>query len=207
MAEDDEVVAAAKRGEPEAWAALYRAHAARLLAWLRTRPCADTAVTADDVAAEAWLVAASKVADFSGDTGAFAGWLFGIARKVQGSSHRRAVRRATDATDPSEAGDHLPVEPDPTLVLDDRAWVREAIASLPPRERDAVGLVDAVGLSQAAAAEALGVSTVALRVARHRGLRRLRRVLGVEDGAPRGTTEPGDPEPARGTGDHVTRRP
>jgi RNA polymerase sigma-70 factor (ECF subfamily) len=192
---DDAVVAAAKRGEPEAWAELYRAHAARLLAWLRTRPCADAAITADDVAAEAWLVAAAKVADFDGDVDGFAGWLFGIARKVQGSTHRRAVRRATDPTDPTEpAGLEPDPTPDPTLVLDERDWVRAAIASLPPRERDAVGLVDGVGLTPAAAAEVLGTTGVALRVARHRGLRRLRRVLGVsataDEPEPEGTTVP-----------------
>jgi RNA polymerase sigma-70 factor, ECF subfamily len=184
---DDAIVAAAKRGEPEAWAQLYVDHAGRLLAWLRTRPSADPAITAEDVAAEAWLVAASKIADFDGSGSDLAGWLFGIARKIQGSTHRRAVRRATDATDPTDLGGAeagtapgLPAVPDPTEALDDRAWVREAIAALPPRERDAVGLVDGVGLSLAAAAEALGVTGVALRVARHRGLRRLRRVLDVQ---------------------------
>ena len=177
---DDDVIAAAKQGDSEAWAELYRLHAGALLSWLRTRPCRDVAVTADDIGAEAWLVAASKVADFSGSATEFAGWLFGIARKISGSSHRRAVRRATFPTEDEVLAGNLEAGPDPTLILDERLWVREAIASLPPRERDAVGLVDGLGMSPSMAAKALDISTVALRVARHRGHRRLRSVLGVK---------------------------
>jgi RNA polymerase sigma-70 factor, ECF subfamily len=176
MAErDDALVAAAKAGDPEAWRALHRAHAARLVAWLSARPSGDSMVAAEDVAAEAWLVAASKVADFHGTADDFAGWLFGIARKIGGSTRRRSERRRTT---PREVDDHLPPVDDPTLELDGDDWVRRALASLPPRERDAVGLVDGLGLDNHAAAAALGISAVAVRVARHRGLRRLRRSLG-----------------------------
>jgi RNA polymerase sigma-70 factor, ECF subfamily len=176
MAErDDALVAAAKAGEPEAWRTLHRAHAGRLISWLSIRPSGDSMVTAEDVAAEAWLVAASKIADFHGTGDDFAGWLFGIARRIGGSTARRSARRRTS---PGEVADHLPVVPDPTLELDGGDWVREALASLPPRERDVVGLVDVLGLDTCGAATALGISAVAVRVARHRGLRRLRAHLG-----------------------------
>lgn len=178
---DDPLVARAKAGDPEAWRELYRAHAGRLVAWLSTRPSGDSMVAAEDVAAEAWLVAADKVADFHGTSSDFAGWLFGIARKISGSTKRRSDRRRTsptDLTDLAEAAGAVPAEADPTLLLDGGDWVRRALASLPPRERDAVGLVDGLGFEGPAAARVLGVSPVALRVARHRGLRRLRTELG-----------------------------
>lgn len=198
MAErDDEIVAAAKEGDPEAWRALYRAHGGRLVAWLSARPSGDSMVAPEDVAAEAWLVAASKVADFHGTSSDFAGWLFGIARKHGASARRRSERRRTT---PTEVGDHLPEVPDHTLVLDGQDWVRHALAALPPRERDVVGLVDGLGLDTHAAATALGISPVAVRVARHRGLRRLRRVEG-----PVATADP--PRPGRRGGGPTVSRP
>ncbi|WP_299050550.1 RNA polymerase sigma factor [uncultured Nocardioides sp.] len=168
---DDQVVAAAKSGDTEAWRALYADHAGRLVAWLSSRPTGDTAGSPEDVASEAWLVAAAKIADFHGSSSDFAGWLFGIARKLSGGTKRRADRRRTH---PGEVDDHLDREPDHAVAVEGRDWVRDAIASLPPRERDAVGLVDGLGFDNATAAEALGVSAVSLRVARHRGLRKLR---------------------------------
>lgn len=174
---DDALVAAAKEGDPQAWRTLHRAHTGRLIAWLSTRQTGDSVASPEDVAAEAWLVAASKIADFDGTSSDFAGYLFGIARKLSANAHRRSLRRGTD---PGDVEAHLDAGPDPTLLIDARDWVRDAIASLPDRERDAVGLVDGLGFDNREAAEALGVSTVAVRVARHRGLRRLRDRLGPD---------------------------
>ncbi|MEP9362963.1 RNA polymerase sigma factor [Nocardioides sp. CN2-186] len=173
---DDHLVDAARAGEPDAWRELYEAHAGRLLAWLRLRPTGDSATTAEDVAAEAWLIAAGKIADFHGTSSDFAGWLFGIARNLSVRAKEKSDRRQTHPGDAMHLEHHGDAVPDPTLVIDDQSWLRDAIASLPPRERDAVGLVDGLGMDTLTAAEALGISAVALRVARHRGLRRLRRL-------------------------------
>ncbi len=176
MAEPDlDLVVRAKDGDPDAWRELYRAHAGRLVAWLRLRPTGDPALTADDVAADAWLVAAAKIADFDGSSSEFAGWLFGIARKISFRAKERSDRRQTR---PGEVGDHLDAVPDPTRVVDTQDWVRQVLQTLPPRERDVVGLIDGLGLDIQGAAAALGISQVAVRVARHRGLRRLERTTG-----------------------------
>lgn len=170
--DDDDVVARAKQGDPDAWRELYREHAGRLVAWLRLRPTGDAALSADDIAADAWVVAASKVADFSGTSSEFAGWLFGIARKIAYRAKERSDRRRTE---PGAVEDHLDVVPDPTIAIDSQLWVRHTLESLPPRERDVLTLVDGLGLDNQAAARALGITAVAVRVARHRGLRRLER--------------------------------
>jgi RNA polymerase sigma-70 factor (ECF subfamily) len=154
---------------------LYETHAGRLVVWLGTRPSGDSAASPEDIAAEAWLVAAQKVADFSGTASAFAGWLFGIARNLSATTSRRSARRRTDPTE-TDATLELPVE-DGTLVIAAQDWVKQALSTLPPRERDVVGCMDGLGLDTAATAQALGISEVAVRVARHRGLRRLRRML------------------------------
>lgn len=174
MRNDDDLVARAKSGDPEAWRSLYRDHAGRLLAWLRTRPTGDSAASADDVAAEAWYLAASKIGEFSGSSTDFAGWLFGIARKVGAGVKRTADRRGTQ---PSEAASELGRVDDHTLVYEHADWVRDTISVLPPRERDAVALVDGLGLDVSSAAKVLGVRTATLRVARHRGLRRLQQSM------------------------------
>jgi RNA polymerase sigma-70 factor (ECF subfamily) len=168
----------AKTGDPDAWRELYRAHAGRLVVWLGTRAHGDTAVAPEDVAAEAWLVAAQKVADFTGTSEQFAGWLFGIARNLAATHHRRSVRRRTDPGLPETL--ELPAS-DAIGAADGRDWVRRALAQLPPRERDVVACIDGVGLDVPATAEALGISAVAVRVAHHRGLRRLRAVAPPED--------------------------
>ena len=62
-----------------------------------------------------------------------------------------------------------------TVVEND--WVNEALECLTSRERDVVTLIDVLGLETAAAAKALGLSSTAVRVARHRALKRLRTAL------------------------------
>lgn len=173
MATDDDLIAAAKAGEAEAWRELYVAHAARLVSWLQLRPMADASLTADDIASEAWLVAASKVADYHGSAADFGGWLFGIARKVGATAQRTAVRRATVPAD--EPGDLVTeVVPDHSAAHERLVGVKGLLDVLSPSERDAIALVDCLGIPAAEAARILGVSGVSLRVARHRGLKRLK---------------------------------
>ena len=168
---DDAVVAAAKGGDQDAWRSLYRAHAGRLVVWLETRSGSDRAVAAEDVAAQTWLTAAEKVHDYEGGADEFGAWLFGIARRVAANAQRRSGRRRTDpvADTPVEATAGF------ESAVADGVWVRELLTGLSPRERDVVACVDVVGLSTADTARALGLTPVAVRVARHRGLRRLRR--------------------------------
>jgi len=165
---DDDIVAAAKRGDPEAWRELYRAHAGRLLLWLETRTIPGSGDTAEDLAAASWLVAAEKIADFHGSSSDFAGWLFGIARNHAANARRRTGRRNGAVL---HLDDHVP-GPESALVGD--AWVRHALATLPDRERDVITCLEVLDLDVASTADALGISAVAVRVARHRGLKKLR---------------------------------
>lgn len=178
MSADDDVVHRAKNGDPEAWRELYRAHAGRLVVWLNTRPSGDAAIASEDLAAETWLTAAQKVADFTGSADEFAGWLFGIARKLSANSRRRSVRRVTS---PSAAPPDLLGSESHESGVSGHDWVMKALAVLPPRERDVIACLEVVGLDVAATARALGITPVATRVARHRGLRRLRLLAPDQD--------------------------
>jgi RNA polymerase sigma-70 factor (ECF subfamily) len=140
--------------------------------WLHTRPSGDFAVSPADLANDAWLTAAEKIAEFDGTSSEFAGWLFGIARKHGANARRRGLRRRTEAR--AEIDDHRLVVAGPEPALAGHDWAIRALATLPARERDVVGCIDVVGLDIETTARALGISAVAVRVARHRGLRRLR---------------------------------
>lgn len=171
---DDQTVSAAKAGDADAWHALYVAHAGRLLLWLRARQPVDCAVSADDVASETWLVAARRVHHFHGTSDQFAGWLFGIGRKVSANQARRGALRTTATLDDGHV--ELPgLGPaDPQETVTGLAWVRTELARLPRRERDVLACMEVIGLDVAATAHALGMTSVAVRVSRHRALKRLR---------------------------------
>lgn len=132
-------------------------------------------VAPEDVAAEAWLVASHRIADFSGSSDDFGGWLFGIARKVSANARRTHRRRGTTPSD--EVTQMLPALDGHGDDVAQQQWLRDVLATLPPRERDVVALVDGLGMDRAEAAEVLGISAVSLRVARHRGLKKVERLL------------------------------
>lgn len=187
---DSALTSRAREGDPAAWRELYAAIGGRLLVWLRSQPHLDPSLDHEDVAAETWCTAASRIADFEGDVDAFAGWLFGIARNHVLNTNRRAQRRATAPTDvdPREVagasrrgGSH----PDVALgsgyeQVEQLGWIRGLLARLPAREADVVACIDVVGLDVGATARALGLSSNAVRVAHHRALRRLRPIVAAE---------------------------
>ena len=180
-AQGDELVARARDGDEAAWAELYGDHAERLVVWLRHLHHDDPASDAEDIAAEAWLTAARRVADFEGDRHDFAGWLFGIARNVSRSRYRvsRARRTTPLVSDHQEVALGGAGDPAPQVVGAD--LTRRLVAVLPEREAQVVACIDVVGLDVATTGAALGISATAVRVAHHRGLRRLRRLLAAEE--------------------------
>lgn len=173
---DDDVVRRARQGDQEAWGELYAAHAARLVTWLHSLPTGDAASDCEDVAAEAWLTAARRMHDFSGDAADFAGWLFGIARNLVWNQRRRTGRRATvpHAVDLAQPG-MWGVDDDTAATSAVGAdLTRRLLALLPTREAEVVACLDVVGLDVATTSAALGISRTAVRVAHHRALTRLR---------------------------------
>jgi RNA polymerase sigma-70 factor (ECF subfamily) len=175
---DDDLIRRAKAGEGDAWRELYRAHAGRLAVWLRAVGSGDVALGPEDIAAEAWLTAASKIDGFHGTGEEFGGWLFGIARKIAANVRRRSGRRATFGAAPDDL-DAVAAPVPPSDDAEQADWVRSVLADLPRREREVLGCIEVIGLDVATTAAALGMSATAVRVARHRGLRRLRGLRAV----------------------------
>lgn len=176
---DGPLVQRAKRGDEAAWSDLYVRHGRRLVVWLASLPSGDAALAPEDVASEAWLVAAAKVADFTGSDDDFGGWLVGIARNTVVNHQRRSARRRTNPSDDLGA-DRVDPAAAPEAVVAEQDAVRRLLAHLSPREAEVVACIDVAGLDVAATARALDMSATAVRVARHRALGRLRKHLGEE---------------------------
>jgi RNA polymerase sigma-70 factor (ECF subfamily) len=165
---------AAQRGDEEAFATLYRDAQPSLVRYLRV--AADPG-TAEDVAAETWVHVVRGLKGFRGDEQAWRGWLMTTARRRAVDAGRLRDRRPTV---PLEPGD----EPTPglaaeTLALEglDTRSALALVATLPPQQAEAVVLRVVVGLEPKQVAEVLGCSPGAVRVAVHRGLKRLADLL------------------------------
>ncbi len=169
---------AARIGDRDALADLWRTYQAPLLRYLRSR----RAPSPDDVASQVWIDVARSIARFEGDDDDFRRWLFTIAHRRSVDAIRRAVRtseprsaRAVRAADHAAGAD---VEHENHDALD-RAIA--LLATLPDDQAEAVMLRVVNDLPTADVAAVMETSEGNVRVLVHRGLTRLRRRLSVTD--------------------------
>ena len=163
---------AARAGERDALAILWRTHQAPLLRYLRARRM----VSAEDVASQVWIDVARSIERFEGGADDFRRWLFTIAHRRSVDEVRRAVRQ-TDAT--AATAEHAvgaDVEHDRNDAL---GRAIEMVSSLPDDQAEAVMLRVVNDLSITDVAAVMGISEGNVRVLVHRGLSRLRRKLSV----------------------------
>ena len=161
---------AARRENPAAdrIAALFHAHHRDVFAYAARRVPAEAA---NDVVAEAFLIAWSKLEQVPADA---LPWLLAVARnlirnQVRASGRRRVLhsRLAGDAA--NEARAHDGDERDDDL--------RAAFDQLSERDRELLALIAWEGLAPSQAARVLGRTPTAVRVQLHRAKRRLMRAL------------------------------
>ncbi len=173
-------VSGARAGDEASWRRLYVMHTARIVSLVRALPRTDWASSPEDVVAEAWLTAATKLDEFHGSDDDFGGWLFTIARNHASNSHRTARRRRTDPVE-HDAQVSASVD-DVSRQVEHHDLVTRLLGHLSPREAEVVACIDVAGLDVATTARALGMKPTAVRVARHRALGRLRRVVDRDAG-------------------------
>jgi RNA polymerase sigma-70 factor (ECF subfamily) len=158
------LVSAAKEGDKDAFGRLYRLHHSAITRMVRFHLGADHEDAASEVFVRAW----SALPRYR-DTGApFVSWLYGIARHVVADEIRRRIR-----TVPS---DRVPDTASP-FREDDRLMIAEALAKLPPAQRQVIELKFLLGMKNPEVAAALGISTGAVNVKQWRGLSALRTLL------------------------------
>lgn len=169
------LMARAQAGDTAAYRILLRAIApsARAIAARALRERADV----EDVVQEI-LVTVHRVRHTYDPTRPFRPWLIAIARhRVQDRLRAQGRRAAWEAGWSAEA-ETFAIEPANTDKL---AWdshtLRAAMATLPDGQRQAIELTKLREMSLQEASAASGMTVGALKVAVHRGIARLRRLL------------------------------
>ena len=170
-----EVLAAAQEGSEAAFSRLWRDGNPPLLRYARV----VAAEGAEDVAAETWLQVVRGLSGFRGDEQAWRAWLFTTARRRAIDQARRRSRRPAGPLDEVPAG-LLPAMPDAADLAIERISTSSAIAllaGLPAIQAEVILLRVVAGLDTETVAQLVGRSPGAVRVAAHRGLRRLAGIL------------------------------
>ncbi|MBF6412831.1 RNA polymerase sigma factor [Nocardia cyriacigeorgica] len=158
----EQLVAAAQRGDPEAISAIVdgaHPHVRRFAQHL----CASTA-DAEDAAQEALIILYRKIGTLRAAT-AIASWMFRIVRNECLRRARRLLDREHDGAVIIET---VVSAEDEVLRRLDTEQLARAIAELPPLQRRVLIMRDVLGHSGRETADALGLSTAAMKSQLHR---------------------------------------
>jgi len=168
------VLTAAQQGSDAAFSQLWRDTNPPLVRYLRV----IAPEAAEDIAADTWLKVLHGLAGFRGEEQAWRAWVFTISRRRVIDERRRAARRPVvqlaelpPAVLPSAAD-----AADEALERISTATAIAMLAHLPPLQAEIILLRVVAGLDTEAVARLVGRSPGAVRVAAHRGLRRLAQV-------------------------------
>ena len=189
MTEFDQRLAAAQAGDEAAFVYLFRSVQPTLLKYLTTLG----GPLAEDAAAETWVSVVRDLHRFHGDEAGWRAWVFTIAHAQLRDAQRRAGRQPVPV-DTDLAPALGPPADDVEAAVEETLSTQAAlglIGRLPRDQAEAVLLRYVVGMDAPAAARVLGKRPGAVRVAAHRGLRRLSAMLG-----PPGVTDPAAPSVA-----------
>lgn len=171
----DARLAAAKAGDEGAFVALFRSVQPALLRYLTTLGGG----LAEDVASDTWVTVVRSLHKFSGDERGWRSWVFTIAHSRLRDAQRSAVRTPV----PVDTDDYLGSRPSAVDVLGEveELFSTESalalIGTLPPDQAEMVLLRHVAGLEVSHVAQIVGKQPGTVRVAVHRGLKRLAALL------------------------------
>jgi RNA polymerase sigma-70 factor, ECF subfamily len=168
-------VVSAQAGDRDAFTELYRLYVRDVYRFVSRRTV--SADEAEDVVQETFLRALRGIGQYEWEGVDFRAWLVRIARNVLVDRSRTAtLRRTADEAFTQGRPVHTPSPEDVAIGL----WASEAaeaLRALPVGQRDVLLLRTLDGMSVEETALVLGVSRGAVRVAHHRAVRRMRRLL------------------------------
>jgi RNA polymerase sigma-70 factor, ECF subfamily len=198
-AADQDLVARARQGDEEAFAALVRRYSPGLLRLARMYVASGA--VAEEVVQETWLGVLRGLERFEGRS-SFKTWLFRILvnrAKTRGVREHRSIPFASLGPDGGEEGEDGPTvdpsrfapeghwvtpprrwEDDPEVALESaeaRRIVEEAVERLPERQRIVITMRDLEGLSSDDVRNALDLSETNERVLLHRARAKVRAAL------------------------------
>lgn len=165
------VLATAQQGGEVAFSRLWRDGNPPLLRYLRV----IAPGTAEDIAAETWVQVIRGLGGFRGDEQAWRAWLFTTARRRVIDEGRRRARRPEAPLAEIGPG-QVPVTADAADLAMERLTTQSAMAllsTLPPLQAEVILLRVVAGLDTQDVARIVGRRPGAVRVAVHRGLRKL----------------------------------
>jgi RNA polymerase sigma-70 factor, ECF subfamily len=170
-----DVLAAAQDGSEAAFARLWRDGHQALLRYLRVAvpDCAE------DVAGETWVQVVRGLPAFQGDERAWRSWLFTIARRRTLDEHRRRSRHPEAPYAELPPGAEPGVADAAALAIGNLAVTElvKAVRELPAQQAEVILLRILADLDNETVARIVGRSPGAVRIAAHRGLRRLAQTL------------------------------
>jgi RNA polymerase sigma factor (sigma-70 family) len=177
-------LAAARRGDPDAWSQLYHEVAPLVVGYLRTQRLSDP----EDVAGEVLLDLVRSFERFEGDDRGFRSWVLAIAHHRLLDERRRERRRAmvaiaADAEEDAAAHDDVEAESLSAIGL---AELDPALRTLTDEQRSVLLLRVLGDLSILEVADLLGKPPTAVKQLQRRAAGALRRAIadGPAAGAP-----------------------
>jgi RNA polymerase sigma-70 factor (ECF subfamily) len=185
------VIRRAKKREPQAFETLVDLYANRLFGFLYRLTGSRT--DAEDLLQEVFVRVVRSLDGYVHNN-AFDGWLFRIATNVARDHIRRAQRSPTVLSINGEVSDETPAQlgararhadqaPDQQIRVAEQADALQlALHQLPVAEREVIMLRHFSDMSFAAIAEIMGTPLGTALARAHRGLAKLRKIMGAHDG-------------------------
>jgi RNA polymerase sigma-70 factor, ECF subfamily len=168
-------LAAAQGGNEDAFAVLWRDANPALVRYLRV----VAPEHGEDIAAETWVQVVRGLPRFSGDESAWRAWLFTTARRRLLDQVRLRKRHPAEPLDEISVAEEPRAAAAEQTAMDNLAteWAMELLSRLPEQQAEVIMLRVLAGLDTEVVADMLGRSPGAVRVAAHRGLRKLATLL------------------------------
>lgn len=183
---DDEDLAAriislvelARSGDKAAFGELYDHYQGAVFRFLYYRVSSST--LAEDLTAETFFRALRGMSSFRWQGRDFGAWLMTIARNLAADHFKAGRTRLEQTTEDTEALDSTTEGPEQeVLALLTSETLRDALAQLPPEQRECVIMRFLDGLSIAETAENMGRSVGAIKQLQLRGVRNLAKLVPV----------------------------
>lgn len=166
-------LAAARRGDRDAWARLYAAHSSAVLGYLRSQ----RAPSPEDLLGEAWLHAVRDLPGFDGDEPGFRAWLVTIAYHRLLDARRAIARRPIEVASDTLLEGTPGADDETSSRLEAEQAMLRLLEGIPERQRTVLYLRYVLDMPQRDIARTLGVSTPAMKMLQTRATRSLQKRL------------------------------
>ena len=180
----DGLVGAAVQGDPDAVRSVIRWITPLVVRYCRARVGRGerTFASADDVAQEVCLAVLTALPSYRDQGRPFLAFVYGIAAHKVADAHRSAARnRADPVSDIPDSPAALAEGPEQQMMQAELAtWMHTMLETLPEKQREILTLRVVMGMSAKETADAVGSTPGAVRVAQHRALAHLRKMLAAD---------------------------